>query len=324
MLMYSRLPFKTKYHVLQKDATSIDSMLFCMFWTEPVPVTRLACMETLPERLNIGSNGLLLKAFPVCWMETILDAQPVCLSTSWLICAKISVVIPENWAMTKTCGMDCCFLTILVKNTPFHLGSGNARGSFINSASASSDLAVKPVKRMAPGRRPLKKLLPVNARPYHSTVVRGRSPFSTPQQFDANVGAQRSTTSRNLAFGPSQSGLFRSAQSENRSTRDSRSTHFQCSDFRRLYSLSAPNYSGQNLSDSGQCPMAQIQNTQRVFRGQSAAFGIYLSATLFSRTKSDRKSLADHSPQGNPQPLFPIDRRPSVGSSIPIHYLEAA
>jgi hypothetical protein len=135
---------------------------------------------------------------------------------------------------------------------------------------------------------------------------------------------KRATTARNLAFGPSQSRLFRSAQSKNRSTRDSRSTHFQRSDFRRLYSLSAPIYSGPNLSDSGQCPMAQIQNTQRVFRGQSAAFGIYLSASLFSRIQSDRKSLADHSPQGNPQPLFPIDRRPSVGSSIPIHYLEAA
>ena len=155
-------------------------------------------------------------------------------------------------------------------------------------------------------------------------VVRGRSPFSTPQQFDANVGAQRATTARALTFGPSQSRLFRSAQSENRSTCDSRSTHFQRSDFRRLYSLSAPIYSGPSLSDSRQCPMAQIQNTQRVFRGQSAAFGIYLSATLFSRTQSDRKSLADHSPQGNPQPVFPINTRPSVGSSIPIHYLEAA
>jgi len=66
------------------------------------------------------------------------------------------------------------------------------------------------------------------------------------------------------------------------------------------------------------------KNTQRVFRGQSAAFGIYLSASLFSRIQSDRKSLADHSPQGNPQPLFPINRRPSVVSGIPIHYLEAA
>ena len=226
--------------------------------------------------------------------------------------------------MTKTCGMDCCCLTILFKNTPFHLVSGNVRGSSTNSVSASRDLAVKPVKLMAPGRRPLKKLLPVNARPYHSAVVRGRSPFSTPQQFDANVGSQRATTPRNLAFGPSQSRLFRCAQPENRSTRDSRSTHFQCSDFRRLYSLFAPIYSGQNLPDSGQCQMAQIQRAQRILRNQSVAPGIYLSATLFSRTQSNRESLADHSSQGNPQPLFPIYRRPLVGSGIPIYYLEVA
>jgi hypothetical protein len=133
MLRYSRLLFKTKYRVLPKDATSIGFMLFCMFWMEQVPVTRLGCMETLPERLNIGSNDLLLKTFPVCWMETILGAQPVCLSTIWLICAKTSVLTPENWDVTKTCGKDCCCLTILVKNTPFQLVSGNVRGCSTNS-----------------------------------------------------------------------------------------------------------------------------------------------------------------------------------------------
>jgi hypothetical protein len=160
--------------------------------------------------------------------------------------------------MTKTCGMDCCCLTILFKNTPFNLAFGNVRGSSPNLVSASRDLAVKPAKMMDSGRRPLNKLLPINARPYHSTVVRGRSPFSTPQQFNANVGSQRAITLRNLAFGPSQSRLFRSAQSENRSTCDSRSTHFQRSDFRRLYSLFATIYSRPNLSDSRQCSMAQI------------------------------------------------------------------
>ena len=50
---------------------------------------------------------------------------------------------------------------------------------------------------------------------------------------------------------------------------------------------------------------------------------IFLPA-LFSRTQSNRTSLEDHSPQGNPQPLFPINRRPPVSSGIPIYDLEVA
>jgi hypothetical protein len=65
--------------------------------------------------------------------------------------------------------------------------------------------------------------------------------------------------------------------------------------------------------------MAQIQRPERPLRGKSAAPGIHLSASLFSRTQSDRTSLEDHSSQGNPQPLFPIDRRPSIGSGIAIY-----
>ena len=324
MLKYSRLPFKTKYREPLKGATSTGSMLFSMSSMEPVPKIRLVCTETLRELSNIGSGGLLLKDSPVCWMGTIRDAQPGCRPAIWPNCAKISAVHPENWDMTRTCGTDCCCLTILLITTPYRLVSGNARGSFINSVSVSKDPVAKPVKLMVPIKRPLKKLLPVNARPYNSTVVRGRSPFSTPQQFDENVGAQRSTTSRTLTFDPSQSRVFRSAQFENRPTCDVRSSHFQRSDIRRLYSLFAPIYSGQNLPDSGQCQKAQIQRAQRILRNQSVAPGIYLSATLFSRTQSNRKSLADHSSQGNPQPLFPIYRRPSVGSGIPIHYLEVA
>jgi hypothetical protein len=322
MLKYSRLPFKTKYRELPKDATFTGSILFSTSWMEPVPMTRLACMETLREPLNIGSSGLLLKGSPVCWMETILDVQLGCLPVTWLNCAKISVALPENWDTTKTCGTDCCSLTILPKNTPYRLASGNARGSFTNSGSVSRDLAAKPAKLMAPNRRPLKKLLPVNTRPDCSTLVRGRSPFSTPQQSDENVGAQRPPTSRSFALSPSQSGLFRSTQSQNRSACDSRSSDFQCSDLRRFYPLFTPIYQGQNLADSGQCQMASIQSSERILRGKSAAPGIHLSASLFSRTQSDRTSLEDHSSQGNPQPLFPINRRPSVGSGIPIHNLE--
>ena len=282
-------------------------------------MTRLTYMETLREPLNIGSSGLLLKVSPVCWIRTILDAQHGYLPVPWLNCAKISVALQEIWDMTKTCGTDCCSLTILPKNTPYNLTSGNARGSFTNSASVSRDLAAKPAKLMAPNRRPLKKLLPANARPNCSTLVRGRSAFSTPQQPDENVGDQRPPTSHSFAFSPSQSGLFRSTQSQNWSACDSRSPDFQCSNLRRFYALSTPIYQGQNLADSGQCQMASIQSSQRNLQGESAAFGINLSAGLFARTQSDRTSLEDHSSQGNPQSLFPINRRPSIGSGIPIY-----
>jgi hypothetical protein len=322
MLRYSRLLFKTKYRAPLKDATSIGSMLFSMSWMEPVPMTRLASTETLREQLNIGLTGSFLRDSPVCWMETILDAQPDCLLKTCINCAKISVVLPENWDITKTCGMDCCFLTILLRNTPYRLVSGNAREFSINSVSVSRDPAEKPAKLMPYSRKPLKKLLSVNARPYRSTLVRRRSPFSTPQQFGKNVGTQRTTTSYTFAFGPSQSGFLRGTQFENRSACDSASPYLQCSDFRRLYSLSAPIYSRQNLSDSGQCQMAQIQRSQTLLRGESASIGIRFSASLFSRTQSNRASLEDHSSNGNSQPLFPFDRRPPYGSGIPIYGLD--
>jgi hypothetical protein len=119
-------------------------------------MTRLAFTETLREQFSIGSSVLLLEGSPVCWMETIRDAQPDCLLKTWLNYAKISVAPPENWDTTKTCGTDCCSLTILPRNTPDRLASENARGSFNSSVSVSRDPAAKPAKLMAPNRMPLK------------------------------------------------------------------------------------------------------------------------------------------------------------------------
>jgi hypothetical protein len=162
---------------------------------------RPAYMDTFQEQLNIGSSGSLLKASPVCCMVTIRDVQPGCLSTIWLICTKISAVIPANCDMTKTYGMDCCCLTILFKDTPFLLVSGNVRGSSTNSVSASGDFALKPTKPIAPGKKSLKNYYQL-CKTFHSIVVRGRSPFSTPQQADANVGTKRATISCNLISPP--------------------------------------------------------------------------------------------------------------------------
>ena len=59
MLRYSKLPFKMKYREPLKDAISIDSMLFSMSWMEPVPMTRLACMETLREPIEYWVHRLI-------------------------------------------------------------------------------------------------------------------------------------------------------------------------------------------------------------------------------------------------------------------------
>ena len=95
----------------------------------------------------------------------------------------------------------------------------------------------------------------------------------------------------------------------------------EASTFRRFYPLFSPIYTGQNLFDSGQCQMAQVQRSQTLLRGQSASPGIYLSTSLLTQTQSNRASLEDHSSQGNPQPLFPFNRRPPISSRIPIYSL---
>jgi hypothetical protein len=51
-------------------------------------------------------------------------------------------------------------------------------------------------------------------------------------------------------------------------------------------------------------PMAQFQITQIVFRGQSAAFGIYLIATLSSEL-NPIEIVADHSLQVTNNQYFP-------------------
>ena len=282
---------------------------------------RLACMETLREPLNIGFKGLLLKDSLDCWMETIQDAQVGCPLRSWLNCAKISVVLLEYWDTTKTFGTDCCCLTIFPRNTPYRLASGNVKDFSINSVSVSRDPAAKPAKLISHNRKLLKKLLRFNARPYRSTLVRGRSSLSAPQQFVENVGAQRSTTSRTIAFGPSQRRLLRGTQFESRSTCGPGSPHFQCSDFRRLSPLSASIYSRQDLFDSGQCQMAPLQRSQALLRGESGSLGIHFSPSLLTRTKSDRTSLEDYSSKGNPQPLLSFNGRSPVSSRIPIYGL---
>jgi hypothetical protein len=309
--LHSRLPFKTKYRERLKGDTSTDSMLFSRFSLEPVPMKQPVCTETRRELLNTGYSDLPLMDFPACWREATPDAQHGSLLLSWQNCAKISVVPPESWDTTKTCGMVCCCLITLPKIIPYRLVSGNARGSSISLALVSRDLAARLAKLILSSRKPLKKLLPANARPYRTALVRGRSPFPTSQQSDKDVGAKGAAASRTLAFSPSQRRLLWGTQLENRATSYPGSSHFQRSDLWRLCPLSSRIYSRQNLSYSGQRQMAQVKRSQRFLRGQSRPLGIHLSASLFSRTQSNRTGLENHSPNDNPQPLFPFAGRTS-------------
>lgn len=323
MPRYSRLLFKRKYRELLKGGISTDSMRFSKCLTEPVPTTQLACMEIRQEPLHIGFRDLLLAVSAVCWMVTILDDQAGSLLLYWQDCAKISVGPPENWDTTKTCGRGGCCLITLLKITPYPSVSGNARDFSTNLASVSRDLDVKLSKPMPVGRKPLKKLLQINARPYRSTLVRGRSPFSVPQHPDKNVGTDRRTTWRSLALVPSQSGLLRRTQFENRSSSHSGSAHVQCADLRRIYPSSSPINSRQNLPNSGQRQMAQVSRPQVFLRGEQRPYSIGLPTAILSRTQSHRTSLESRAPNGNPQPLFPFDRGASFSFNIPIRYLES-
>jgi len=323
MPRHSRLLSKTKYREPLKGDTSTDFMPFSRCWAEPVPMKQLTCMEIRREPLNIGYSDSLLRESPVCWRGTIPDAHLVSLLPNRRDCAKISVVLPENWDTTKTCGMDCCCLITLPKIILYPSVSGNVRGSSTSLALASRGLAEKLSKPTFAGRKTLKKLLPINARPDRSTLVRGRSPFSTPQYSDKNVVTKRRTTSRTLTFLPSQSRLLWSTQFENRSSPYPGSTYFQCSNLWRLYSLSSPINSRQNISYSGQRPMAQVARSQALLRGEQEPYSIALSASIFSRTQSHRASLESYSPNGNPQPLFFLVRRASLSFDFSIRSLES-
>src|SRR5512139_2911740 len=217
MLRYSKVQFKTRYLELLEGDISTDSMPFSRCLTEPAPMTQLACMEILREPLHIGYGNLPLAVSTLCWRGTIPDVQLNSLLFNWQDCAKISVVRPEKWDTTKTCGTGCSCLITLIKIIPSPLVLDNAKGSSTNLALVSRGLVAKLLKPTPISRKPLKKLLPIDARPYRSSLVRGRSSFSTPHQPDKNVGTNRRTTSRPLAFVPSQSRLLRRTQFENRS-----------------------------------------------------------------------------------------------------------
>ena len=193
----------------------------------------------------------------------------------------------------------------------------------INLALVSRDLVARLAKRIPSSRSFLKKLLPMDKRLDHSTLVRGRSPFSTSKQFDTNVGTEGATATSTLTIGPSQGGFFRGTQLENRPFGDSRSSDLQCRHLWRFSSLSSSIHARKTLPYPGQCQMAQVQRSQGFFRSKPGTFSIYLLTRLFARTQSDRTSLENYSQESYSQSLFSFNRKFAIGFAGAIFNMES-
>ena len=316
--------FKTNYCGQRKDDTFIGLPLSCMFYVEPVLTKLHVLSDSRPELSNTGLKGWLQTDSMDFGTESIPADQAVLLLPKYKDYEKNYGVLLETWVMTKTFGTACYCHTTWERTTPYRSVCGNAKGSSIRWDLVYRDLAVKLAKPIFSSKKPLKKLQRMDEKPHFSTLVRGRSPFPATQQPDKDVGSKRAAASCTLTFSPSQSWLLRGTQSENRQSPHTRSPHFQFRNFWRLYSVSPRIYSRKNISYSGQCQMAQGESFESLFRVQSRPSDTSLPATIFTRAQSGGTSLANHSSAGNPQPLFPVGRRPQNRFGISIYEMGAA
>jgi len=315
--------FKTKYLGPGKVDTFIDLMSFFTSSTAPAPTMRHGFSGTRPGQSNTGSTGSSLTGLLGYGRanEQGVRVGFLCQSCrSWEM--KFSG-LPENWDTTKTSGMVCCCLITLRRTTPFHSVCGNAKGYSTSLDLVSRGRDARPAKPIRSSRRPSKKLLPMDERPHHPALVRGRGPFPAAQQPDKDVGPEGTATLRALAFGSSQSGLLWGTQFENRLSPHTRGSHFQCRDLWRFYQLSPRIYSRESIPYLGQCQLAQGENFERLLRVQSKPPGTNLPAAIFTRTQSSGTGLANYSSASNSQPLFPVGRRPQNRFSISIYEMEA-
>ncbi len=316
--------FKMKYLELRKADTFIDWMSFYAFLKAPVPTMPHGFSDTHPGQSNTGFTGSSLTGSPGYGRANEQGVRVGFLSQSCRSWEMKFGGLPGNWDTTKTSGMVCCCLTTLRRTTPFPSVCGNAKGYSTSLDLVSRGRDVRPAKPTLSSRRPSKKLLPVDERPHHPALVRGRSPFPAARQPDKDVGPEGTAASCALAFSSSQSGLLRGAQLENWMPTDQGSSHFQCRDLWRLCPLSSPIYSGETIPYSGQCEMAQSARFERPLLRKSGPAGTYLPATIFTRTQSSGTGLANYSSAGNSQPLFPVGRRPQNRFSISIYEMGAA
>lgn len=270
--------------------------------------------DTHQEPLSIGFTSFSHMVLLVCARESARVA-PVGFPLRSSKGCKMNYNTPlENWDMIKISGMVHYYLTILkhVILSPWVYGS--VKDCFTSLGLPCRDLVAKLVKPILLSKRCLKKLLPMDERSQHSTLVRRRSSFPTSYQSHTYVGSPRSTTSCAFCFNTSESGVLRSPQFENRMPAYQRSLDFQRRDLQRLSSLPPSTYRGKDAPYLGQRQLAQSPRFKRPFHSESRPSGASFPATLFPRTQSNRASVENHSQTGNTQPLFRIDQR--VGSSF--------
>ncbi len=155
-------PFKMKYPELAKGVTSTDFMWFSTSSVEPAPTRPHASMETHREPSNIGFTGFSAVALLDCAKGTGRGAQIGFLPRTRKDCEMRYGVLLGNWGMTRTCGMVCCSLTISKSITLSPSVCDNVKGYFTSWDLPCRGLAARLVKPLLSGRRPLKKLLPVD------------------------------------------------------------------------------------------------------------------------------------------------------------------
>ena len=176
---------------------------------------------------NIGFTVLSPKVLPGCGRVSGRGAHLACLPRIYRGYETKYSAHPGNRDTTKTSGMGYCCPTILRRSTPFRSASGNARGCSTLLDSVSRDRAGKLPKLTLSYKMPLKKLLPMDERPYYPTLVRRRSSFPAAQQLDADVGTQGAATSCSLCLDPREVCLLLSGQLENGSSYYQRCPHCQ-------------------------------------------------------------------------------------------------
>ena len=309
MSRHSLQPFRMKYLEPEKGDTFTGFMLFSMSSMGRAPTKLHASTDSRQGPLNIGFTGFSPTALLDYGKGSAQVAPVGFLPQSSKGYETKYGVPPENWDMTKTCGMVCCCLTISKSITLSPSVCDNVKGCSISSDLPYKGLADRLVRPILYSRRHSKKLLPMDERPQYSALVRRRSPFPTTQQFDTDVGPQGSTTSRVICLNSSEGGLLRGTQPENRLSTNQSSPHIQCRDLWRVSLSSSPICPGEAISYSGQRQLAQSARFEKPFRRESRPSGSYFPATLLTRTQSNRTSVENHSQAAHPQPLFRIDPR---------------
>ena len=316
--------FKTNYPEPGKDDTFTGLPLYCMCYVELVLMKHHVLSDSPPGLSNTGLKDWLRRGLADFGTECILVDPAAFQLRKSKDYEKNYGVLPGIQVMTKTCGMACYYHITWKRTTLYRSVYGNANGYFIRWDLVSRGLAVRLAKPILSSRRPLKKLLRVDERSHCPDLVRGRSPFPATQQPDTDVGSKRTAASRTLTFSPSQSGLLRGTQSENRQAPYKRGSYVQFRNLRRLYPLSPRIYSGENIPYLGQCQMAQGERFERLVQIQSRPTDTNLPAVIFPRTQPGGTGLANHPSTGNTQSLFPLYRRIKNRFSISIYKMGAA